>query len=82
MGYVRFSRMGKNSRNLNRVCKNTPKHPFQLFKAAVLAYSKLEDKFRIFNTDSFQNRWTMFSEFAVAEFWWPFVWCLRDQVNF
>ena len=30
----------------------------------------------------FINIWTKSSEFAVAEFWWPFVGRLRDQVNF
>ena len=31
---------------------------------------------------NFINIWTMSSEFAEAEFWWPFVGRLRDQVNF
>ena len=45
--------------------------------------TELEDKFRIFNTDSFCKYMDyIFSEFAVAEFWWPFVGRLRDQVNF
>ena len=42
--------------------------------------TELDDTFRIFNTDLFLNIKTLFSEFAVAEFPWPFVWRLCDHL--